>query len=65
MNWQEIEGSWEQVKNGMRLQWSKLTDDEIEAVRGREDELVRVLREKYHLAQDAAEKEVENWRERL
>ncbi len=65
MNWQEIEGSWEQVKNGMRLQWSKLTDDEIEAVRGRKDELVRVLREKYHLAQDAAEKEVENWRERL
>lgn len=65
MNWQEIEGSWEQLKAGMRQQWSKLTDDEIEAVNGRKEHLVQKLQEKYHLAQDAAEEEVEKWRERL
>ena len=65
MNWQEIEGSWEQLKAGMRQQWSKLTDDEIAAVNGRKEHLVQKLQEKYGLAQEAAEEEVEKWRAKL
>jgi uncharacterized protein YjbJ (UPF0337 family) len=65
MNWQEIDGNWEQIKRGLRLQWSELTQEEIETIRGDKEELVALLQERYGLAREAAEDAVEEWRQRL
>ena len=46
MNWDQIEGNWKQFKGEARQQWGKLTDDELEQVKGQREELVGRIQEK-------------------
>jgi uncharacterized protein YjbJ (UPF0337 family) len=61
MNWQQIEGKWDQMKGKVREKWGKLTDDELSVIAGRRDNLVGKLKEKYGLQKEAAEKEINEW----
>ncbi len=57
MNWNEIEGKWEQFSGKVREKWGKLTDNDLTVIKGKRDQLVGKLRERYGYAQDQAEKE--------
>ncbi|HCC83117.1 MULTISPECIES: CsbD family protein [unclassified Methylophaga] len=59
MNIDIAEGKWTQVKGKLRENWGDLTDDEIEQTKGNAQQLVGLLQERYGLAKDQAEKEVE------
>jgi uncharacterized protein YjbJ (UPF0337 family) len=59
MNTDIAEGKWTQVKGKLRESWGDLTDDEIEQTKGNAQQLVGLLQERYGLAKDQAEKEVE------
>jgi len=61
MNWQQIEGKWDFAKGKLREKWGKLTDDDIDVIAGKRDQLIGRLKERYGLQKDAAEKEVNNW----
>jgi uncharacterized protein YjbJ (UPF0337 family) len=61
MNWDMIEGNWKQFKGQARQQWGKLTDDELDQVEGRREELVGRIQEKYGIARDEAERQVHDW----
>ncbi len=61
MNWDRVEGNWKQLKGNVREQWSKLTDDDFEAVAGRKDQLSGKLQERYGMAKDDADREIEAW----
>ena len=37
MNWEQIEGQWQDLKGKVRETWAKLTDDDIELIRGKKD----------------------------
>jgi uncharacterized protein YjbJ (UPF0337 family) len=39
MDWNRIEGNWKQVKGKVKEQWGKLTDDELDKMNGRRDQL--------------------------
>ena len=39
MNWDQIEGKWRQTKGTMRQKWGKLTDDDLDVIAGRQEEL--------------------------
>ncbi|MAY86979.1 MAG: general stress protein CsbD [Pseudooceanicola sp.] len=65
MNWDQIEGKWEQVKGSAREQWGKLTDDELQEAKGNREQLVGLIQERYGKARDVAEKEVAEWEHRL
>jgi uncharacterized protein YjbJ (UPF0337 family) len=41
--------------------WGKLTDDDLDLIEGRKVELVGKIQERYGLARDAAEKQVDSW----
>ena len=30
MNWEQIKGNWNQLKGGVKVQWGKLTDDDLQ-----------------------------------
>ena len=45
MNWDQIEGNWKQVKGKFREQWGKLTDDDLDVVAGKRDQLLGKLQE--------------------
>ena len=56
-----IAGNWKQVKGKVKEQWGKLTDDDLDVVNGRAEQLVGRLQERYGLAKDAARKEYDGW----
>ena len=58
MNWDIIEGKWKQAAGMAKSKWGKLTDDDLEAIAGKRDQLIGKLQEKYGLAKDLAEKQL-------
>jgi uncharacterized protein YjbJ (UPF0337 family) len=61
MNWDRIEGNWKKLRGKAQQQWGKLTDDDLTYVEGRRVELVGKIQERYGIAKDEAEKQVDNW----
>ena len=59
MNWDQIEGNWKQVKGKFRETWGKLTDDDLDVVAGKRDQLLGRIQEKYGLKREEAEKELD------
>ncbi|MFC4353239.1 CsbD family protein [Fodinicurvata halophila] len=64
MNWDIIEGDWRQFRGKVKEHWGKLTDDDLDVVAGRRDQLIGRIQERYGLVREAAEKEVRAWEER-
>jgi len=54
MSWQRIEGQWHQVKGRAREQWGKLTDNDVDIVVSRGDQLANKIQERYCFAKDDA-----------
>jgi uncharacterized protein YjbJ (UPF0337 family) len=61
MNWDRIQGNWKQFKGKAQQQWGELTDDDLDVVEGKREELVGRLQQRYGYARDQAEREVDNW----
>ena len=61
MNEDRIEGNWKQVKGKIKEQWGKLTDDDLDVIAGKKDQLVGTLQKKYGYAKDKAEQEVDSF----
>ena len=63
MNNDILQGKWEQLKGKARIKWGKLTNDDMDQIRGEREKLVGKLRERYGLAQERAESDVDDWLE--
>ena len=63
MNWDQIEGNWKQLKGKAKQQWGRFTDDELDVIAGKKDELIGKLQEWYVMARQEAEREANQWRE--
>ncbi len=61
MNWDRIEGNWKQFKGQVRQQWGKLTDDDLDVIAGKRDELIGRIQEAYGMQRDEAERQVASW----
>jgi uncharacterized protein YjbJ (UPF0337 family) len=61
MNWDRIEGNWKEIKGKAQQQWGKLTDDDLDVIEGRREELEGVLQNRYGYAKDMARTEVDTW----
>jgi len=61
MNWDRIEGNWKQVSGKAKAQWGKLTDDDLDVVAGKRDQLAGIIQERYGIAKDEAEKQLDKW----
>jgi uncharacterized protein YjbJ (UPF0337 family) len=58
MNWDVIDGDWKQFKGQVKEQWGKLTDDHLDAIAGKRDQLAGRLQEIYGITKDQAELQV-------
>jgi len=54
-------GKWHEVKGGVKKQWGKLTDDDIAAMHGRQEELAGTLQKRYGYDKTKADLEIHNW----
>ena len=61
MNWDQVKGSWKQLQGQLKSKWGKLTDDDLTVVEGKRDQLAGVLQEKYGMAKEQAEKELDSF----
>ena len=61
MNWDRIEGHWKELVGKAKEQWGDLTDDDIEVVSGRRDQLAGKIQQRYGIAKDEAEKQIAAW----
>jgi uncharacterized protein YjbJ (UPF0337 family) len=61
MNWDRIEGNWNQYKGSAKQQWGKLTDDQLDVASGKRDVLVGKIQEAYGISKDEAEKQIDAW----
>lgn len=64
MNWDSIEGNWKSAKGKMREQWGKLTDDDLDVIAGKRDQLVGSIQKAYGKTKDEAEQEVAAYEKR-
>lgn len=64
MNWDRIEGNWKQVKGEAIAQWGKLTDDDVDVIDGRREQLVGKIQERYGIAKDEAEAQVREFEQK-
>lgn len=61
MNKDEASGNWKQFKGKMKEKWGKLTDDDMQVIEGKRDQLVGKIQERYGSTKDEAEREVSDW----
>jgi uncharacterized protein YjbJ (UPF0337 family) len=61
MNWDRVEGNWKQFKGVVQQQWGKLTNDDLDVIEGKRTELVGRLQQRYGVAKDQAENQVDDW----
>jgi uncharacterized protein YjbJ (UPF0337 family) len=64
MNWDRMEGNCKQVKGKVKEQWGKITDDDIDRIAGKRDQLVGKLQNSYGIGKDEAEKQLTEWESR-
>jgi uncharacterized protein YjbJ (UPF0337 family) len=61
MNWDRIQGNWKQVAGKAKAQWGKLTDDDLDVVAGRREQLAGKIQERYGIAKDEVDKQIADW----
>ena len=61
MNWDQVKGNWKQLRGAAREQWGKLTDDDLEQAAGQRERLAGRIQERYGLAKEEAERQVDDW----
>jgi uncharacterized protein YjbJ (UPF0337 family) len=61
MNSDQLQGKWKQVKGGIKEHWGKLTDDDVNVINGQQEQLIGKIQERYGIAREAAQKQVDEW----
>lgn len=61
MNQDRIEGRWKQFKGKVKEQWGKLTDDDLDVIAGRRDQLLGRIQQRHGGAREDADAQVQAW----
>jgi uncharacterized protein YjbJ (UPF0337 family) len=64
MNQDRIEGNWKEVKGKVKEQWGKLTDDDLDVIAGKRDQLLGRIQQRHGIAKEDAEREIESFERR-
>ena len=61
MDLNQVQGQWKQIKGKAKVKWGKLTDDEIDVIEGRRDQLIGKIQQRYGVKKEEAERQVDDW----
>jgi uncharacterized protein YjbJ (UPF0337 family) len=61
MDWNRVEGNWKQFKGAAKEKWGKLTDDDLNVIEGRREQLEGKLQQRYGFAKDQIHRDVDDW----
>ena len=63
MNRDILAGKWKEMKGSVKEKWGKLTDDELDQVSGRFEQLSGLIQQRYGYAKERAERELDQFLE--
>jgi uncharacterized protein YjbJ (UPF0337 family) len=58
MTWDQIKGMWTEARGHIREHWGKLTDDDLDVIAGRRDQLIGKIQQRYSITKDVARRQV-------
>jgi uncharacterized protein YjbJ (UPF0337 family) len=61
MNWDEIQANWMKFKGEIKERWGRLTDDELDIINGRREQLAGEIQRKYSITREEADREIEDF----
>jgi uncharacterized protein YjbJ (UPF0337 family) len=61
MNWDTAKGQWKQFRGQVQEQWGKLTDDDLDQIEGKHDQLLGAVQQRYGIAKEEAEEQVKKF----
>jgi uncharacterized protein YjbJ (UPF0337 family) len=61
LNWDQVKGNWRVYKGRVKEKWGELTDDDLDRIEGKRDQLVGTLQNRYGRTKEAAEDEVRDF----
>jgi len=64
MNKGVLQGKWREMKGKIKEQWGKLTDDDLDRIEGKGEQLFGLLQQRYGYARDKAEEEYRRFTEK-
>ncbi|MDB5870162.1 MAG: CsbD family protein [Polaromonas sp.] len=64
MNQDRVEGNWLQLKGKVKEQCGKLTDDDLDVIAGKRDQVLGRIQERHGLTLEEAENQVNDWHQR-
>lgn len=65
MNWDRISGNWKQFTGKVKEKWGQLTDDDLTAIEGKQEQLAGKLQERYGYGKEQAEREIKEFADSL
>lgn len=65
MHTDRIKGQWQELKGKVKEKWGQLTDDDLTEIKGRRDQLIGRIQQRYGLERDRAEAEVHDFERSL
>ena len=64
MNNDRFEGNWLQFKGKVKEQWGKLTDDDLDIIAGKRDQLLGKIQERHGIDKDEAENQISDFHQK-
>jgi uncharacterized protein YjbJ (UPF0337 family) len=64
MNQDRIRGQWKQVKGRLKEQWGRLTDDDLDVIAGKRDQLLGRIQQRHGIAKEEAHRQVRDFEAR-
>jgi uncharacterized protein YjbJ (UPF0337 family) len=61
MNWDQVEGKWKQYKGQAKEKWGKLSDDDLDVIDGKRQQIVGKIQERYGISREAAEEQADEF----
>ena len=64
MNQDRIKGQWKQAMGKIREKWGRLTEDDIDVIAGKRDQLLGRIQQRHGVAKDEANRQVQDFERR-
>jgi uncharacterized protein YjbJ (UPF0337 family) len=61
MTWDQIEHRWIRIKGQIQEQWARLSDEDLDRIRGKRERLLGRIQELYGVAREDAERQVDRF----
>lgn len=58
MGWDRVEGKWKQFRGRVLERWGELTEDDLDEINGRREQLLGKLQQRYGIIRERAEEQL-------